>query len=414
MATLSVLAEYLVSTLSRMAGDVARLARSSRVAPVTMSGIAVSFAVIAAVWLALDTARAEVVALFAIIGVCALSRVGRVIAGRIAAPAVEWGLVACAVLAELIVYAGMAAGATLGHAGAGHVTAGLGGPAAATLRGTFVAGFGGAGATGVWRLAVVAAMLSVLLPMVEVCLYGPTGSWAGTPLMIFGTPGDVRLPLVGLVVLLAGVRAAFLAVLVLGVAALAAAVIDGTRAGVRPASSRGFRGDGWLSVRIGKFVAGRLPPLPPLLVGLLVTGMLAALGLRNLPGILILTPAEAMLLAALASSHPHDGRSDWLVPPLLQAAEYVILAELGFAGRLWPPVTFALIAVAGLRHLDLAYRARGDLASGTDRRGFGWEGRLIIVSAAAALGGETVVYPAMAVYLWWLFVRDATTGWARA
>jgi hypothetical protein len=379
-----------------------------------MSGIGTSFAVIAAVWLALDTARAELVALAAMVAVCVLSRVGRVIAGRVAAPAVEFGLVACTVLAELIIYAGMAAGATLGHARAGSASSGLGGPAAAALRGTFVAGFGGMGATGVWRLAVVAAMLSVLLPMLEVCLYGPTGSWAGTPLMIFGTPGDVRLPLVGLVVLLAGARAAFLTVLVLGVAALAAAVIDGTRAGMRPASTRGYRGDGWLSVRIGKFVAGRLPPLPPLLVGLLVTGMLAALGLRNLPGILILTPAEAMLLAALASCHPHDGRSDWLVPPLLQAAEYVILAELGFASHLWPPVTFALIAVAGLRHLDLAFRARGDLASGTDRRGLGWEGRLIIASVAVAAGGAMVVYPALAVYLWWLFIRDVATGWARA
>jgi hypothetical protein len=99
---------------------------------------------------------------------------------------------------------------------------------------------------------------------------------------------------------------------------------------------------------------------------------------------------------------------------LLQAAEYVILAELGFASHLWPPVTFALIAVAGLRHLDLAFRARGDLASGTDRRGLGWEGRLIIASVAAAAGGEMVVYPALAVYLWWLFARDVATGWARA
>jgi hypothetical protein len=374
-----------------------------------MSGIATSFAVIAAIWLALDSMRADMVAFAAMVAVCVVSRVGRVLAGRLAAPAVEWGLAACAVLAELIVYAGMAAGATFNHGGAG-----LGGAAASALHGTFVAGFGGAGAAGVWRLAVVAAMLSVLLPMVEVCLYGPTGSWAGTPLMIFGTPGDVRLPLVGLVVLLGGIRAAFLAVLVLGVAALAAAVIDGTRTGMRTESSRGYRGDGWLSVQIGKFVAGRLPPLPPLLVGLLVTGMLAALGLRNLPGILILTPAEAMLLAALASGHPHDGRGDWLVPPLLQAAEYVILAELGFASHVWPPLTFALIAVAGLRHLDLAYRARGDLASGIDRRGLGWEGRLIVASIAAAVGGETLVYAALTVYLWWLFVRDVTTGWSRA
>ena len=62
-----------------------------------------------------------------------------------------------------------------------------------------------------------------------------------------------------------------------------------------------------------------------------MTGVLAALGLRNLPGILLLTPVEAMLLASFGSWHAHDGRGDWLVPPLIQAAEYVFLAEAGFA-----------------------------------------------------------------------------------
>jgi type III secretory pathway component EscR len=53
-------------------------------------------------------------------------------------------------------------------------------------------------------------------------------------------------------------------------------------------------------------MGGRVPP-PPLFVGLMVTGVLTALGLHNLSGILLLTPVEAMLLAAFASWHPHDG-----------------------------------------------------------------------------------------------------------
>ena len=167
-----------------------------------------------------------------------------------------------------------------------------------------------------------------------------------------------------------------------------------------------------ISVWIGRFVRGRIPPLAPLFVGLLVTGSLTALGLRNLPGILFLTPVEAMLLASFASWHPHGGRADWLVPPLIQAAEYVFLAEAGFATHQWPPMTFALVAAAGFRHLDLAYRARSGLASGIDRRGLGWEGRMIVVGIAAATGGSIVVYPALTLYLWWLNLRDWAVGWA--
>jgi hypothetical protein len=175
---------------------------------------------------------------------------------------------------------------------------------------------------------------------------------------------------------------------------------------------RGYRGDGWLAVRIGKFVNGRLPPMPALFVGLLVTGVLVALGLRNLPGILVLTPVEAMLLAAFGSWHPHDGRSDWLVPPLIQVAEYIFLSEVGFARDLWPPLTFAVVAAAGFRHLDLAYRVRAGLALGMDRRGFGWEGRMIIAGIAGVFGVQVVIYPALAIYLWWLNLRDWSVGWS--
>ena len=121
----------------------------------------------------------------------------------------------------------------------------------------------------------------------------------------------------------------------------------------------GYRGDGPLSAWIGGFVDGRLPPTTPLLVGLLVTCMLAALGLRNLPGILVLTPAEAMLLAALGSSHLHDGRRDWRVPALL-AGRRVRLPRGGRVRRararhLSPS---GLSRPSAMRHLDMAYRAR--------------------------------------------------------
>jgi hypothetical protein len=397
------------------AGPVVRLAIACRIAPVAMAAISVGFAVIAAVWLSLGTARADGVALVAAIAVFAAGHTGRVLAGpvpgrpapagRAAAPAVEWGLTACGVLAEVVIYAGIAASVSLHPASASRA-----GPAGNALGSTFVARLGGTGTTGVWQLATIAVIIAVLLPVVDVSLHGLAGE--GSRLRAFGQPGDVRLPLAGAVVLLAGARAALVVLLVLGVAALGATIIDGTMPGRQRGEVRAYRGDGWLSVWIGGFVRGRLPPIPPLFVGLLVTGMLVALGLRNLPGALILTPVEAMLLAALGSWHPHDGRRDWLVPPLLQAAEYVFLAEVGFADGLWPPLTFALVAAAGFRHLDLAYRVRGGLASGVDRRGLGWEGRMIVAGIAAAAGIQAVVYPALTVYLWWLNARDWAIGWS--
>jgi hypothetical protein len=119
-----------------------------------------------------------------------------------------------------------------------------------------------------------------------------------------------------------------------------------------------YRDDGPVSLWLGRLVEGRIPPLPPVLVGVFVTVALALLGLGNLSGVLVLTPVEAMLLAGLGSCHPHDGRLDWLVPPLLQVGEYLFLAALAFSRAVSPPLVFALIAGVVLRHLDVAYRAR--------------------------------------------------------
>jgi hypothetical protein len=389
----------------RYVGPVVRLAIACRIPPVAMAKISLGFAVIAAVWLTLGSVRADGVALVAAVAVFVAIYVGQVLGAQAPAPAVDWGVTACGLLAELFIYAGIAAGVSLKT-----VSAAPAGPAGQALRGTFVAGLGGVGTVGVWRLAVIAVIVAALVPMVDICLHGPSD--AGRRPRSFGPPGDLRLPATVAVVLLGGARAAFLLVLVLGVAAVGAMVIESLRPGWRRVEVRGYRGDGRISVWIGRFVRGRIPPMAPLFVGLLVTGVLAALGLRNLPGILLLTPVEAMLLASFGSWHPHGGRGDWLVPPLIQAAEYVFLAEAGFALGLWPPLTFALVAAAGFRHLDLAYRVRCGLASGIDRRGLGWEGRMIVVGIAAAAGGLIVVYPALTVYLWWLNARDWIVGWS--
>ena len=173
------------------------------------------------------------------------------------------------------------------------------------------------------------------------------------------------------------------------------------------------RDDGPLAQRIGRVVQGQLPPLLPAVAGVTVTAVLAALGLRSLPGVLLLTPAVAMLLAALGADHPHDGRADWLVPALLQAGQYIYLAALAFALRVPAPATFALIAVIALHHMDLLYRHRYGVSPGprVAVAGLGWEGRMLVAGVGGLLGIETVFYIALAGYLGVLFGWDSLTCW---
>jgi hypothetical protein len=409
-----------------VARDVARWATARQLTPVAMAAIALGFGVIAAVWLTAVSMRAGAIAFIALLFAFVAGRAGRLMGASEADAVTDCGVAACAILTEFAVYAGIA-----GSASANAEYAGLTGPAGTRLRGTSLASFGGPGAEGVWRLAVAAVIALALVEMAGICLAAARPDSAPSRFETFaGAPGAERLLLTGAAVLLAGARVTFLLLLALSGLALIAMLARAARATGEEADEAigpddgdpamqlrwlpGCRGDGPLAVWIGRFVAGRLPPLPPLLVGLLVTGMLVALGLQNLPGILVLTPVEAMMLAALASWHAHDGRRDWLAPPLLQAGEYVYLAAAGFAGRVWAPVTMALLAAVVLRHQELAHQSRAQPARRphADRRGLGWEGRMIIVGIAAAAGILKVGYPLLAVYLWAVLAWEFAAGWS--
>jgi hypothetical protein len=174
------------------------------------------------------------------------------------------------------------------------------------------------------------------------------------------------------------------------------------------------RDDGPLASRIGAVVQGQLPPLLPAIAGITVTAMLAALGLHNMPGVLLLAPAVTMLLAALGADSPHTGRFDWLVPPLLQSGEYVYLAAVAFAANVPAPATYVLIAAVALHHIDVLYREPHGVAPSprATEAGLGWEGRMLIVGLGGMLGLATFVCIALAGYLWLLFGWDSLRDWA--
>ena len=412
------------------ARDMARWAAWRHLTPGALYGISLGLGLVAAVWFADLAVHAKLLAIAALAGSFLFARTGSLLAatsreGRIR-PLTGWLGTACGLLTELGIYAALAVSARLGPA------TGLDGTFGHALQDTWVATWGGAGTAGVWRLAIAALLL---LGVRKMALLGYEHT-AGAPGDLFPRsvlrtveqaltfPAGERYAVIAATSVLFGPRLTFLVLLGWGGLAagylLAGQIARSARApagerrddawpgdGVLPA----YRGDGSLSRWIGALVDGRLPPLPPLLVGLLVTGVLAALGLGNLPGILVLTPVEAMMLAALGSTHPHDGRLDWLAPALLLTGEGVFLAALGLARGVTPWLVFALLAAVVVRHVDLACRARAGLGIPADIWGLGWEGRMLLAGVAAAAGIVPFAYAVLSGYLWLLFIWDFLTGW---
>jgi hypothetical protein len=238
-------------------------------------------------------------------------------------------------------------------------------------------------------------------------------------------PAGERIAVIAVTAVFFGPRLTFVVLLAWGAVAVVyivagqlAGAVKLTGADGEPARARGvlpaYRGDGPLAYRIGGLVQGQLPPWPPLLVGLLVTGDLTVLGVGNLPGILIFGPVMAMLLAALGARHPHDGRLDWLVPSLLLAGEGVFIAALGFARHVWLPVIFALLAAVITRHADLAWRARSGKGVPDDALGLGWDGRMLLAGLAGVIGIVPFAYAALTAWLWLLAAWDFLGAWLKA
>jgi hypothetical protein len=346
-----------------------------------------------------------------------------------ARPAVDWLGAASGLLTEFAVYAALAVRSGLaGQAaasGTGHA-AGLGGIFGGTLQHTAAASWEGAGTEGVWRLAVAAMLLLAVRRMAEMCyeaaVRAPGATLARSAGQLLGQvialPTGERYLVIAVTAVFFGPRLTFLILLAWGAVAAGYVLARQTVGAARQTRTEGvlpaYRGDGVVPRWLGGVVHGMLPPLLPVLTGLLVTCMLVVLGLANLPGVLVLTPAVAMLPAALGARHPHNGRLDWLVPPLLLTGEGVFLAALGFSRQVPPPLVFVLLAAVIVRHADLAYRARSGLGVPADAFGLGWDGRMLLAGLAAVIGILPAAYAVLAGYLWLLFGWEFLSGWLRS
>jgi hypothetical protein len=390
---------------------IARWALGRELSPAAMQGISAGFGLIAAAWLTEPARNARALAIAALFLAFVSTRAASLVAADsrwryspLGGPAMDWLGTASGLFTEFAVYAGLA-----------YAT----------------------GTLATWRLAMAAMGMLSVRTMAEMS-YDRAVRHRHRPALhrfeqvITLTTGE-RYLLIAVTALFTTGNVTFLILLGWGVlaigyllagrifgSALLTYVAGDTPAYSAEASSAGpvgiddlpaYRDDGAMARWIGSVVQGRLPPLLAAVVGLLVTSVLAALGMANLPGILILTPVEAMLLASLGSWHPHDGRWDWLAPPLLLAGEFVFIASLGLAQQVPPIAILALLAAVVLRHVDVAFRARSGVGISADLYGLGWDGRMLLLGLAALSEVVPFAYYGLAGYLWVLFAWDFLGGW---
>src|SRR6266704_2163080 len=318
-----------------------------------------------------------------------------------------WMSAVCSTAAECAVYGGMAAG---------------GGPGAPI---------------GIWPLAVLTVASTALAELLAACRAAAVTSgrcqeiggnparrrWTGR---LLRPPVGARALLAAAGVALAGPEAALLAVSAVEVISVAATIAMLGK--IAPAAARAEASAGVLALRddgaaarwAGRLVQGTLIPLPPAFAGLIATALLAALGLRDLPGFIALTPPVVMMLAAPGSSHPHDGRFDWLVPVLLAAAQYIYVGALGFALDLPGPVVFSACSLTFGWDARLgaaaatAPAAAGQAGAGPAAEagsGIGWESRLFTIGLAATFGLPAFGYVGLATYLGALICRKVRIGY---
>ncbi|MEU9185677.1 DUF5941 domain-containing protein [Streptomyces sp. NPDC048484] len=173
---------------------------------------------------------------------------------------------------------------------------------------------------------------------------------------------------------------------------------------------------------------GKLPATPPFGSRLLIA----------LPGAVILVAAAwtadygsgwsalaavlYVLTSGAAVALPLKGALDWLVPPVLRAAEYgtvlVLAAKADVNGAL--PAAFGLVAAVAYHHYDTVYRIRGNAGAPPHwlvRAIGGHEGRTLLITVLAVLLAAEdfkVALTALAVAVALLVLFESIRFWVTA
>ncbi|MBG0821668.1 hypothetical protein HS048_13070 [Planomonospora sp. ID91781] len=176
-----------------------------------------------------------------------------------------------------------------------------------------------------------------------------------------------------------------------------------------------YRDDGPLVTALRRAAGPGLPPVPACLAALLVVVAMAVAGMLD-DGPVLIVPALVMVALVLpTAARDHLGKLDWLVPPLIRATEFLVVILVGLAADAPKWLLFVLLYVVGYHTYDTVYRTRQGIwpPDWVFRAGLGWEIRLLLLGAGAALGVLTWVLAALTLYLGVLFAIESVTSWVR-
>ncbi|MEU7897609.1 DUF5941 domain-containing protein [Nonomuraea sp. NPDC049152] len=185
---------------------------------------------------------------------------------------------------------------------------------------------------------------------------------------------------------------------------------DEERRRIQTARLLAYRDDGPLVHALAPRLGKGFPPVPMLLIALLATIGLAVAGLSPLISVGVM-----IVLVLPTGARDHLGRLDWLVPPLLRGTEFLALILIGLTYDAPKWLLFVLLYVVGYHTYDTVYRTRQSIWPPTwvFMAGLGWEVRLLIITAGAALGILTPVLYVLTGYLLVLFAVESVTSWVR-
>jgi hypothetical protein len=177
-----------------------------------------------------------------------------------------------------------------------------------------------------------------------------------------------------------------------------------------------YRDDGPLSEAFGRAGPLRLQSLAVTWVGAVILAVGLAIDGRHATGTASLVGIAGFLLLGMvgAAARPHP-RVQWLVPPVLRAGEYGIVATLAWrTGHTETWLAYALLALVAFHHYDVVYRLRHQHRAPSrtvSRLCGGWELRSIAVTLAAVGGVLAPVLTVLAVWCGVLYVSESLRGW---